>query len=44
MSHLASYFGQAVRDLFAGTEPKNVGALQDPTAFDEYRKMAKDGL
>jgi len=34
----------AVRDLFAGTEPKNVGALQDPTAFDEYRKMADEGL
>lgn len=34
----------AVRDLFAGTEPKNVGALQDPTAFDEYRKMAEEGL
>jgi len=34
----------AVRELFAGTEPKNVGALQDPTAFDEYRAMAKEGL
>ena len=32
----------AVRDLIAGTEPKNVGALQDPNAFDEYREMAKD--
>ena len=32
----------AVRDLIAGTEPKNVGALQDPTAFDEYREMAKE--
>ena len=31
----------AVRDLIAGVEPKNVGALQDPTAFDEYREMAK---
>ena len=30
----------AVRDLIAGTEPKNVGALQDPDAFDEYREMA----
>lgn len=34
----------AVRDLFAGIEPKNVGALQDPNAFDEYRAMAKIGL
>jgi acetoacetyl-CoA synthetase len=34
----------AVRDIFAGIEPKNVGALQDPTAFDEYRAMAEDGL
>lgn len=34
----------AVRDLFAGQEPKNVGALQDPSAFDEYRKMANEGL
>ena len=34
----------AVRDLFAGQEPKNVGALQDPTAFDEYRNMAEEGL
>jgi acetoacetyl-CoA synthetase len=34
----------AVRDLFAGDEPKNMGALQDPTAFDEYRAMAKEGL
>jgi len=34
----------AVRDLFAGSEPKNVGALQDPNAFDEYRKMADEGL
>jgi len=34
----------AVRDLFAGIEPKNVGALQDPNAFDEYRAMAKEGL
>jgi len=32
----------AVRDLIAGTEPKNVGALADPTAFDEYREMAKE--
>lgn len=32
----------AVRDLVAGSEPKNVGALQDPTAFDEYRAMAAD--
>ena len=32
----------AVRDLMAGLEPKNVGALQDPTAFDEYRAMAAD--
>lgn len=31
----------AVKDLIAGIEPKNVGALQDPTAFDEYREMAK---
>jgi len=34
----------AVRDLMAGVEPKNVGALSDPTAFDEYRQIAKDGL
>ena len=34
----------AVRDLFAGIEPKNVGALRDPTAFDEYRAMAEKGL
>ena len=34
----------AVRDLFAGSEPKNMGALQDPTAFDEYRRMAEEGL
>ena len=32
----------AVRALFEGQEPKNVGALQDPTAFDEYRAMAAD--
>jgi len=34
----------AVRDLFAGDEPKNIGALQDPSAFDEYRQMAERGL
>jgi acetoacetyl-CoA synthetase len=34
----------AVRELFAGVEPKNVGALQDPSAFEEYRAMAKEGL
>lgn len=34
----------AVRDLFAGIEPKNVGALQDPNSFDEYREMAMNGL
>ena len=34
----------AVRDLFAGDEPKNMGALQDPSAFDEYRAMAEEGL
>jgi len=34
----------AVRALFEGDEPKNVGALQDPNAFDEYRKMAEEGL
>ena len=34
----------AVRDLIAGTEPKNVGALADPNAFDEYRVFAKNGL
>ena len=34
----------AVRDLFAGVEPNNVGALQDPNAFDEYRQLAKSGL
>ncbi|KAL1507871.1 hypothetical protein AB1Y20_007478 [Prymnesium parvum] len=31
----------AVRDLISGIEPKNVGGLQDPSAFDEYRKMAE---
>ena len=34
----------AVRDLFAGKEPKNLGALQDATAFDEYRALAEKGL
>jgi acetoacetyl-CoA synthetase len=34
----------AVRDLFAGIDPKNMGALMDATAFDEYRDMAKIGL
>ena len=34
----------AVRDLMAGTEPKNVGALLDPSAFDEYRELAEVGL
>ena len=34
----------AVRDLFAGIEPKNVGALRDSTAFDEYRILAEQGL
>jgi acetoacetyl-CoA synthetase len=34
----------AVRDLFAGIEPKNIGALQDPAAFEEYRQMAEEGL
>jgi len=34
----------AVRDIIAGIEPKNVGALQDASAFDEYRKMAETGL
>jgi len=34
----------AVRDLVCGVEPKNVGALQDPSAFDEYRQIAKTGL
>ena len=34
----------AVRDLFAGIEPKNVGALRDPSAFDEYRALAEQGL
>ena len=34
----------AVRAIFEGEEPKNVGALQDPTAFDEYKKMAEEGL
>ena len=34
----------AVRDLIAGVEPKNVGALQDPNAFDEYRQIAEQGL
>ena len=34
----------AVRDLIAGVEPKNVGALADPSAFDEYRLMGEKGL
>jgi len=34
----------AVRDLFAGEEPKNMGALQDASVFDEYRAMAEEGL
>jgi acetoacetyl-CoA synthetase len=34
----------AVRDLFLGKEPKNVGALKDPTAFDDYRRLAESGL
>lgn len=32
----------AVRDLFSGVEPKNMGALADPSAFDEYREMAAE--
>ena len=31
----------AVKDLISGVEPKNVGALVDASAFDEYREMAK---
>lgn len=34
----------AVRDIFSGVEPKNVGALLDASAFDEYFEMAKEGL
>ena len=34
----------AVRDLFAGEEPKNLGALRNLSVFDEYRAMAKEGL
>lgn len=34
----------AVRELLAGVEPKNVGALLDPSSFDEYRSMAETGL
>lgn len=34
----------AVRDLFAGDEPKNLGALQDASVFDEYRAMSEEGL
>ena len=30
----------AVKDLISGVEPKNVGALVDASAFDEYREMA----
>ena len=33
-----------MKDLIAGIEPKNVGALADPTAFDEYRQMSDVGL
>jgi hypothetical protein len=31
----------AVKDLISGVEPKNVGALVDAAAFDEYRELAK---
>jgi len=31
----------AVKDLISGVEPKNVGALVDASAFDEYRELAK---
>ena len=34
----------AVKDLIDGIEPRNMGALQDATAFDEYREVAKAGL
>ena len=34
----------AVKDLIDGIEPRNMGALQDATVFDEYREMAKAGL
>jgi len=34
----------AVRELLAGVEPKNVGALLDPSSFDEYRAMAETGI
>ena len=34
----------AVKDLIDGIEPRNMGALQDASAFDEYREMAKEGL
>ena len=34
----------AVRDLIDGTEPKNVGALQQADALDEYRKFGAEGL
>jgi len=34
----------AVKDLIDGIEPRNMGALQDATAFDEYREMANAGL
>jgi acetoacetyl-CoA synthetase len=35
----------AIRDLLAtGVEPRNVGALQDPSALDEYRAMAVTGI
>ena len=34
----------AVRDIIAGIEPKNVGALQQADALDEYRKFGAEGL
>lgn len=34
----------AVRELLTGVEPKNIGALLDPSSFDEYRLMAENGL
>ena len=33
-----------VRDLFQGIEPKNIGALVDPSVLDEFRAIKKKGL
>jgi acetoacetyl-CoA synthetase len=34
----------AVRDLIAGIAPKNLGAIADASALDEYRAWGETGL